>query len=132
MTLTFERPCTGQRFLNAVCAVPFEKYIRKARENMRIKSRWGSGIHEGKVVSVVDGKRIFIHLRSAMETQSLSNMAARRGQSVLTAAIDNVHKIVDHMSEPFAHAKRDDVVVLLYASDEARIAALAVLGLSDA
>jgi hypothetical protein len=36
------------------------------------------------------------------------------------------------MSEPFAHAKRDDVVVLLYASDEARIAALAVLGLSDA
>ncbi|MFL9990078.1 hypothetical protein SAMN05444172_8278 [Burkholderia sp. GAS332] len=99
---------------------------------MRIKSKWGRGIHEGKVVSVVDGKRIFIHLRSAMETHSLSNMAARRGQKVLTAAIDNVHKIVDHMSEPFAHAKRDDVVVLLYASDETRVAALAVLGLSEA
>ncbi|NPT47797.1 hypothetical protein GNZ12_42200 [Paraburkholderia sp. 1N] len=99
---------------------------------MRIKSKWGKGIHEGKVVSVVDGKRIYIHLRSAMETHASSHMAAGRGQRVLTAAIDNVHKIVDHMSEPFSHAERDDVVVLLYASDEARIATLAVLGLSDA
>jgi hypothetical protein len=99
---------------------------------MTIKSKWGRGVHEGKVVSVVDGKRIFIHLRPAIETHSLGNMATRRSQSVLTAAIDNVHKIADHMSEPFTHAKRDDVVVLLYASDETRIAALSVLGLGDA
>ncbi|CAE6751021.1 hypothetical protein [Paraburkholderia haematera] len=99
---------------------------------MRIKSKWGRGIHEGKVVSVVDGKRLFIQLHSAMETLSLGKIATRRSQSVLTVAIDNVQKIADHMSEPFIHAKRDDVVVLLYASDETRMAALAVLGLRDA
>jgi hypothetical protein len=99
---------------------------------MRIKSKWGRGIHEGKVVSVVDGKRLFIHLHSAMETLSLGKIATRRSQSVLTVAIDNVQKIADHMSEPFTHAKRDDVVVLLYASDETRMAALGVLGLRDA
>lgn len=99
---------------------------------MRIKSKWGRGIHEGKVVSVVDGKRIFIHLHASVETLSLSNIAARRSQSVLTVSIDNVQKIADHMSEPFTHAKRDDVVVLLYENDETRTAALAMLGLRDA
>ncbi|ANB77036.1 hypothetical protein AYM40_33515 [Paraburkholderia phytofirmans OLGA172] len=106
----------------------------KACENMRIKSKWGRGIHEGKVVSVVDGKRIFIHLHSAIETHALGKIAAsqRQRQRVLTVAIDNVQKIADHMSEPFIHAKQDDVVVLLYASDETRVAALGVLGLCDA
>jgi hypothetical protein len=99
---------------------------------MRIKSKWGRGIHAGKVVSIVDGKRIFIHLRSATETHALGNMATRLSQSVLAVSIDNVQKIADHMSEPFTHAKRDDVVVLLYASDETRRAALTVLGLCDA
>lgn len=122
----------GRHFLDAIFAVPFEKYEKKARENMRIKSKWGRGIHEGKVVSIVDGKRIFIHLRSATETHALGNMATRLSQSVLAVSIDNVQKIADHMSEPFTHAKRDDVVVLLYASDETRRAALTVLGLCDA
>ncbi|RKF36458.1 hypothetical protein [Paraburkholderia fungorum] len=99
---------------------------------MRIKSKWGRGIHKGKVVSFVDGKRIFIHLHAAIETLSLGKVAARRSQSVLTVAIDNVQKIADHMTEPFTHAKRDDVVVLLYTGDETRTAALAVLGLRDA
>jgi hypothetical protein len=35
------------------------------------------------------------------------------------------------MSESFAHAKSDDIVVLLYTNDETRMAALAVLGLCD-
>ncbi|WP_147394051.1 hypothetical protein [Paraburkholderia sp. BL23I1N1] len=99
---------------------------------MHIESKWGRGIHQGKVISVVDGKRLFIHLHSAVETLSLGKIATRRSQSVLTVAIDNVQKIADHMSEPFTHAKRDDVVVLLCASDETRRAALAVLGLGDA
>jgi hypothetical protein len=62
----------------------------------------------------------------------LGDIATRQGQSLLIVAIDNVQKIATHMSEPFTHAKPDDVVVLLYASDEARIAVLAVLGLCDA
>jgi hypothetical protein len=109
-----------------------KKIRKKARGNMRIKSKWGRGIHEGKVVSVVDGKRIFIHLHASVETLSLGNIAARRSQSVLTVSIDNVQKIADHISEPFIHAKRDDVVVLLYENDETRTAALAMLGLRDA
>lgn len=99
---------------------------------MRIKSKWGRGIHKGKVISVVDGKRIFIHLHPAIETHSLGNMAARQSQSLLTVAIDSVQKIADHISEPLTHAKPDDIVVLLYAGDETRVAALAVLGLPDA
>ncbi|SEF11390.1 hypothetical protein SAMN02787142_7693 [Burkholderia sp. WP9] len=99
---------------------------------MKVKSKWGRGIHEGKVISVVDGKRIFIHLRSAIETHSLGKIIARQSQSLLTVAIDSVQKIADHISEPLTHAKPDDIVVLLYANDETRIAALTILGLPDA
>jgi len=99
---------------------------------MNIKSKWGSGVHAGKIISVKDGKRVFVHLRSALETLYLGDIAARQGQSVLTVSIDNAQKVMDHMSEPFTYAKPDDVVVLLCASDETRMAALAVLGLCDA
>lgn len=99
---------------------------------MSIKSKWGRGVHAGKIVSVVDGKRVFVHLRSALETVNLGDIAARQGQSVFTVLIDNAQKVMDHMSEPFTYVKPDDVVVLLCASDETRMAALAVLGLCDA
>ena len=98
---------------------------------MKIKSKWGNDVHAGKIVSIVDGKRVFIHLRSAFETHSSSDIAGRRGQRLHTVSIDNVQKVADHMSEPFTHVKPDDVVVLLCASDEARTAALAVLGLGE-
>jgi hypothetical protein len=97
---------------------------------MKIKSKWGSGVHAGKIVSVVDGKRVFIHLRTALETHSLGNIAARQGQRLLTVSIDNAQKVADHMSEPFTHVKPNDVVVLLCASDETRMVALAVLGVT--
>jgi hypothetical protein len=80
----------------------------------------------------VDGKRVFIHLRTALATHSLGNIAARQGQRLLTVSIDDAQKVADHMSETFAHVKPNDVVVLLCASDETRMAALAVLGLCDA
>ena len=98
---------------------------------MKIKSKWGNDVRAGKIISVVDGKRVFIHLRSAFETHSLSDIASRRGQRLHTVSIDNVQKAADQMSEPFTHVKPDDVVVLLCASDEARTAALAVLGLGE-
>jgi len=99
---------------------------------MNIKSKWGSGVHAGKVVSVLDGKRFSIHLRSVLETHPLGDIETRQSQRVLTVLIDNAQKVADHMSEAFAQVKRDDVVVLLCAGDEIRMAALAVLGLCDA
>jgi hypothetical protein len=98
---------------------------------MKIKSKWGTGVHTGKIDSVVDGKRIFIHLRTELETRSLGETAARQSQRLLTVSIDNVQKVADHMSDPFTHMKPNDVVVLLCASDATRMAALAVLGLCD-
>jgi len=98
---------------------------------MKIKSKWGDDAPSGKIVSVVDGKRVFIHLRSALETHSLSDITGRRGQRLHTVSIDNVQKVADQMNEPFSHVKPDDVVILLCASDEARTAALAVLGLGE-
>jgi predicted Rossmann-fold nucleotide-binding protein len=98
---------------------------------MEIKSNRGTGVHAGKILAFVNGKRVFVHLRSALETHSLGEIAVRQSQRVHTVSIDNAKKVADHMSESFAHAKRDDVVVLLYTSDETRMAALAVLGLCD-
>jgi len=98
---------------------------------MKIKSNRGTGVHAGKILSFVNGKRVFVHLRSALESHSLGEVAARQSQRLLTVSIDNAQKAADHVSEPFAHANPDDVVVLLYACDETRTAALAVLGLSD-
>jgi hypothetical protein len=98
---------------------------------MKIKSKWGRGVHEGKVVAVVDGKKVFVHLRSTFETPASNETAMRRSQRVLTVLVDNVKKVADHISEPFIHAKSGDVVVLLCASEETRAAALNVLGLSD-
>jgi hypothetical protein len=98
---------------------------------MKIKSNRGTGVHAGKILSFVNGKRVFVHLRSALESHSLGEITARQSQRLLTVSIDNARKVADHVSEPFAHAKPDDVVVLLYACDETRTAALAVLGLSD-
>lgn len=34
---------------------------------MKIKSAWGIGTHAGKIVSVANGERGFIHLRSTLE-----------------------------------------------------------------
>ena len=96
---------------------------------MKIKSNQGTGVHAGKIVSFVNGKRVFVHVRSSLETHSLDDIAPPQNQSLLTVSIDNAKKIADHMSEPFGHAKADDVVVLLCACDETRTAALAVLGL---
>ena len=62
---------------------------------------------------------------------SMGEIAARPSQRLLTVSIDNAQKVADHVSESFAHAEPDDVVVLLYTSDETRMAALAVLGLCD-
>jgi hypothetical protein len=100
---------------------------------MKIKSAWGIGAHAGKIVSVVNGERIFIHLRSTLEIPALGDIAARHSQRPLfTVLIDNAQKVADHMSESFTHVKPDDAVVLLCTNDEARMAALAVLGLCDA
>jgi hypothetical protein len=99
---------------------------------MKIKSNRGTGIHAGKILSFVNGKRVFVHLRSAVETHSLGEVAARESQNLLTVSIDNAQKVADHMNASFAHAEPDDVVVLLYACDETRSAALSVLGLRDA
>jgi hypothetical protein len=96
---------------------------------MRIKSKWGSGVHAGKVVASVSGKKVFIHLHSAPETPPLGDLAVSRSQAVLTVSIDNAKKAADHMSEAFIHMKSGDLVLLLCASEESRIAALAVLGL---
>ncbi|QIE26116.1 hypothetical protein SBC1_46110 (plasmid) [Caballeronia sp. SBC1] len=98
---------------------------------MKIRSNQGTGIHAGKIVSFVNGKRVFVHVRSSLETHALDDIAPSQNQSLLTVSIDNAQKIADHVSEPFAHAKPDDVVVLLCASDETRTAALAVLGLQE-
>ena len=98
---------------------------------MRIKSKWGRDVHAEKIVSVVDGKTVFIHPRSALQTHSSGYIAARESQRVLGVSIDNAQKVADHMSEPFTDVKPDDVLVLLCVSDETRIAGLAVLGLYD-
>ncbi|MCU1314765.1 MAG: hypothetical protein JWN63_87 [Candidatus Acidoferrum typicum] len=98
---------------------------------MKIRSQWGIGVHAGKIVSVVDGERVFIHLRSALETYSLRDIAARHSQRLFTVLIDNAQKVADHMSESFTHVKSDNVVVLLCSSDETRMAALAALGLES-
>jgi UPF0288 family protein (methanogenesis marker protein 3) len=96
---------------------------------MRIKSKWGSGAYAGKVVAVVDGKRVFVHLGSTLETPALDDAASHQSQNVLTVLIDNAKKAADHMSEAFIHMNSGDVVLLLCASEESRMAALAVLGL---
>ncbi len=98
---------------------------------MKIKRSWGTGVHAGKIISFVNGKRVIVHLRSALESQSLGEVKARYSKWLLTVSIDNAQKVADHMSESFVHAKPGDVVVLLYTSDEIRMAALAVLGLCD-
>jgi hypothetical protein len=115
------------------CSPCFLRTTKTKNQNkMKIKSNRGTGIHAGKILSFVNGKRVFVHLRSALEADSLGEIAARENQTLLTVSIDNAQKAADHMSEPFVHAKPDDVVVLLYACDETRTAALSVLGLHDA
>jgi hypothetical protein len=98
---------------------------------MKIKSNRGTGVHVGEILFFANGRRVFVHLRSALETRSLDERAARQSQRLLTVSIVTAQKVADHVSESFAHAKPDDVVVLLYTSDETRMAALAVLGLCD-
>jgi hypothetical protein len=99
-----------------------------------IKSKWVSGVHEGNVVSFLDGKRFFIHLRPVLmpKTYPSGDIEDRHGRRVLTVLIDDAQKVEDHMYEALAQVKHDDVVVLIYASDETRMAALAVLGLGEA
>jgi hypothetical protein len=96
---------------------------------MRIKSKWGSGVHAGKVVASVDGKKVFIHLQSTPETPPLRDLVVRQSQAVLTVLIDNAKKASDHMSEAFIHMKSGDVVLLLCANEASHMAALSVLGL---
>lgn len=96
---------------------------------MKIKSKWGSGVHAGKVVASVNGKKAFIHLHSAPETPPMGDLVVLQNQAVLTVLIDNAKKAADHMSEAFIHMNSGDVVVLLCASEESRMAALSVLGL---
>jgi hypothetical protein len=96
---------------------------------MKIKSKWGSGVHAGKVVASVNGKKVFIHLHSAPETPPLGDLVVSQSQAVLTVLVDNAKKAADHMSEAFIHMNSGDVVLLLCASEESRMAALSVLGL---
>ena len=59
---------------------------------MNILSKWGSGVHAGKIVPVVDGQRVFIHLRIALETLCLGDIAARNSQRLSIVSIDSAQK----------------------------------------
>jgi hypothetical protein len=99
---------------------------------MKIRSKWGRGEHAGQIISVVNGKKIFVHLCSSREAYSAGNIAANPGQMVLSVLIDKAQRAADRISDPFIYARSNDVVAIVCENNECHMAALAVLGLGDA
>jgi hypothetical protein len=55
---------------------------------MKIKSAWGIGAHAGKIVSVANGERGFIHLRSTLEVYRFGRYCSPSRPKVVVYCLD--------------------------------------------